>query len=120
MLKQIKKNNNKTIDKNVVFKEKTLQDLAETGNNIFESLRDKFKMTKRSLSMSLLVIRRLLILRKVYLLPKIHKKLFNVPGRPVLSNCGSPTEKVLGFLESHPKGIVRKLVLYKRFESFYK
>ena len=110
MLKQIKKNNNKTIDKNVVFKEKTLQDLAETSNNIFESLRDKFKMTKR----------RLLILRKMYLLPKIHKKLFNVPGRPVLSNCGSPTEKVLGFLESHPKGIVRKLVLYKRFESFYK
>ena len=43
---------------------------------------------------------------KTYLLPKIHKKLFNVPGRPVLSNCDSPTEKVLGFLESHPKAIM--------------
>ena len=59
-----KKINNKTIYKNVVFKEKILQDLAETSNNIFESLRDRCKMTKRSLSISLMVIRRLLILER--------------------------------------------------------
>ena len=31
---------------------------------------------------------------KLYLQPKIHKLLENVPGRPVISNCGTPTEKV--------------------------
>ena len=31
--------------------------------------------------------------RKLYLLPKIRKKLFNVPGRPVISNCDIPVEK---------------------------
>ena len=36
---------------------------------------------------------------KLYLLPKIHKMLHNVPGRPVISNCGSPTEKYSEFLD---------------------
>ena len=44
----------------------------------------------------------------MYLLPKIHKRLFNVPGRPVISNCGSPTEKVSEFLDSHLKGIMQE------------
>ena len=29
----------------------------------------------------------------MYLLPKIHKRLANVPGHPVISNCGTPTKK---------------------------
>ena len=33
-------------------------------------------------------------LGKMYLLPKIHKRLSDVPVRPVISNCGMPTEKV--------------------------
>ena len=45
---------------------------------------------------------------KMYLLPKIHKRLFNVSGRPVISNCGSPTEKVSEFLDSHLKNIMRE------------
>ena len=45
---------------------------------------------------------------KMYLLPKIHKRLFNVSGRPVISNCGSPTEKVSEFLDSHFKKIMRE------------
>ena len=42
-------------------------------------------------------------LAKLYLLPKIHKRLENVPGRPVISNCGTPTEKVSEFLDYHLK-----------------
>ena len=45
---------------------------------------------------------------QIYLLPKIHKRLFNVPGRPVVLNSGSPTEKVLEFLDSHLKDIIQE------------
>ena len=33
------------------------------------------------------------------MLPKIHKRLHNVPGRPVVSNWGTPTEKVSEYLD---------------------
>ena len=39
----------------------------------------------------------------MYLLSKIHKRLENVPGPPVISNCGTPTEKVSEFLDYHLK-----------------
>ena len=45
-------------------------------------------------------------LGKLYLLPKIHKRLFNVPGRPVICNFGTPTEKVSEFLDHHLKPIM--------------
>ena len=31
---------------------------------------------------------------RLYLLPKIHKRLYNVPGRPVILNCGYYTENI--------------------------
>ena len=34
------------------------------------------------------------ILERIYLLPKIHKGLHDVPGRPVLSNSGYYTENI--------------------------
>ena len=43
----------------------------------------------------------------MYLLPKIHKRLENVPGRPVISNCGTPTEKVSEFLDSLLKPVMQ-------------
>ena len=33
------------------------------------------------------------------LLPKIHKRLSNVPGRPVMSNCGYYTKNISAFLD---------------------
>ena len=42
--------------------------------------------------------KRVTILGKLYLIPKIHKRLYDVPGKPVISNCGTPTEKVSEFL----------------------
>ena len=47
-------------------------------------------------------------LGKLYLLPKIHKRLHNVPGRPVISNCGTPTEKASEFLDYRLKPIMQK------------
>ena len=45
---------------------------------------------------------------KLYVLPKIHKRLHNVPRRPVISNCRSPTEKCSEFLDHHLKPIMQK------------
>ena len=36
---------------------------------------------------------------KFYLLPKIHKMVLPPPGRPIVSQTGSPTEKISGYLD---------------------
>ena len=46
-------------------------------------------------------------LGKLYFLPKMHKRLFNVPGRTVISNCGTPTEKVSEYLDFCLKPIMQ-------------
>ena len=38
---------------------------------------------------------------RFYLLPKIHKRLYDVPGRPVISCCGFYTENISSFLDFH-------------------
>ena len=49
------------------------------------------------------------ILGRFYLLPKIHKRLHNVPGRPVISNSGFFTENISAFLEYHLKPLSQKV-----------
>ena len=44
-----------------------------------------------------------------YLLPKIHKRLHNVPDRHVISNCGSCTENISSFLEHPLQPIAQKV-----------
>ena len=58
-------------------------------------------------------------LGKLYLLPKIHKGLCKVPGRRVISNCGTPNEKVSEFLDHHLRPIIKQGVLYKRHRRFF-
>jgi hypothetical protein len=43
---------------------------------------------------------------KITILPKIHKRLENVPGRPVISNCGTATERISEFLDFHIQPLV--------------
>ena len=45
---------------------------------------------------------------KFYLIPKIHKSLSKVPGRPVISNCGMHTEKNLEFLDHHLQPLMKQ------------
>ena len=47
-------------------------------------------------------------LGKLYLLPKIHKKLHDVIGRPVICNCGTPTKKISKFPDRQLKPIMQK------------
>ena len=46
------------------------------------------------------------------LLPKIYKRLENVPGRSVISNCDTPTEKVSEFLDYRQKPAMQSAKSY--------
>ena len=49
---------------------------------------------------------------RFYLLPKIHKRLHDVPGRPVISNCGYYTENISSFLDFHLQPLAREVKFY--------
>ena len=49
---------------------------------------------------------------RFYLLPKIHKRLYDVPGRPVISNCGFCTENISSLLDFHLQPLAQKVKLY--------
>ena len=51
---------------------------------------------------------------RFYFLPKIHKRLYNVPGIPVVPNCGYYTENISSFLDYHLQALAKK------FESYIK
>ena len=44
----------------------------------------------------------------MYLLPEIYKSFFNVSGRPLISNCDRPTEKISHFLVHHFKSVMQE------------
>ena len=46
---------------------------------------------------------------RFYLLPKIHKRLENVPGRLVISNCGTAMERISEFFDFHIQPLVVKV-----------
>ena len=92
-----------TVYKGVNFKEKMLHDLAETSNKLFRNLKDKRGITEKQLKYFTIDFKETTNLGKLYLLSKIHKRSFEVSGRPVISNCGTPTEKVSESLDSELK-----------------
>ena len=49
---------------------------------------------------------------RFYLLPKTHKRLYNVPRRPVISNCGYYTENISSFLDFNLQPIAKKVKSY--------
>ena len=81
------------------YNEKLLSQLIEKSNSFFRSLCDKKLISEKELRYFLFNFKNASCLGKMYLLPKIHKRLQDVPGRPVISNCGTPTEKVSEFLD---------------------
>ena len=75
------------------FKDKILQDPAEKSNGVFKGLKQKGKITEKQLKYFTIEHKKATNLGKMYLLPKIHKRLHDVPSRPVASNCGIPTRR---------------------------
>ena len=83
---------------------KNLTDLVERSNNMFFNLKQKALISQKELKYFTYEFRKSINLGKLYLLLKIHK---NVPGRPVISNCGKPTEKASKFVDFHLKPITQ-------------
>ena len=51
---------------------------------------------------------------KFYFHPKTHQRLNNAPGRPVISNCGKPTEKTSEFRDFISKRVMQNGTLYMK------
>ena len=73
---------------------------SNSHNSIFKGLKQKDKITEKQLKYFTIEHKKPTALGKMQLLPKIHKRLYHVPGRSVISNCGTRTEKALEVLDS--------------------
>ena len=83
------------------------------------SLEQRQLITEKEFNYFRFVFKKTCNLGKLYLLPKFHKRLSNVPGRRVISNSGAPTEKMSKFQDSHMQPITRKDWFYiKDFQDF--
>ena len=94
------------------FQESDLVKLVEKSNTMFQSLRRKNLITEKELKYFSYQYKKSTNFGKMYLFPKIHKKLGNVSGCPVISNCGAPTEKASEFLHHHLQPILKSGVSY--------
>ena len=91
----------------VRFSENILTNLVEKSNTIFKNLRRKDVISEKELKYFSFEYKKTTNFGKLYLLPEIHKCLKNVLGRPAISNCGTPTEKVSEFLDHHFKPVMQ-------------
>ena len=83
-------------------------ELVEKINHFFKSLKASSIMSEKELQYFTYKYKKINSLGKMYWFPKIHKRLFDVPERPVFSNCGTPTEKVSVFLDHNLKAVMQE------------
>ena len=84
-----------------------LSDLVDKNNKFFKSLHSCKCITEEELKYFSYQFKKTTNLCKLYLLPKIDKCLSDVPGRPVISNYGNPTEKASEFLDFYLKPLMQ-------------
>ena len=77
----------KGVYKDINFKETILSDLVDKSNRIFKRLYTRKFITEKERKYFSYDIKKITNPGKLCLLPKIHKRLHNVPERPVISNC---------------------------------
>ena len=78
----------------IELREDILTDLVKASNCLFKNLKSEGWISGKYLKKFIFKFNKIASLGKLYILPKNHKRLFDVPGRPVISNCGAATEKV--------------------------
>ena len=89
------------------FGEKELAVIVSESNEIFRQLGNRKVISEKELKYFSYQFKSTSCLGKMYMLPKIHKRYSDVPGRPVISNCGTPTEKVSEFFDYHLKPVMQ-------------
>ena len=92
--------------------EKDQVKLVEKSNSIFEELKKKTVITEKEKNYFKFNFKKATNVGKLYLLPKIHKRLSNVPGHPINFNCGISTEKFSEFLDHYMQPVVKERKLY--------
>ena len=98
--------------RDIKFGDDDLVKLVEQSNKIFRKLLSKQNISSGDFRYFSYNYKKSTNLGRMYLIPKIHKCLGNVPGRPVISNCGTPTEKVSEFLDYHLKPVMQSAKSY--------
>ena len=98
----------KNIYKDINLKDKILKELADNSDKLFKSLKTKGSITeKRTYKYFTTEFKKTTNLGRLYLLPKTQKRLENVPDRPIIPNCGTPTEKFSELLDSQLKPVMQ-------------
>ena len=87
----------RNVYRKVSYKEKLLSELVDNSNCFFKELKRKGCISDKTLKYFTYEYQKATNLGKFYLLPKIHKRLNNVPGRPATSNCVAHTGKASDF-----------------------
>ena len=106
----------KSVYQKVNFKEKLLCELVDKSNSSFKELKRMGCISDKILKCFTYEFN----LGKFYLLAKIQKSSENVPGRPIISNCGAPTEKASEFLDFHQKSIMQNGTSYIKNSNDFK
>ena len=98
-------------DRSIYFEtkviEKGLVNLVEQSSKILENLQRKSVIQESQKNYFKFNLKIGYLSRKI-LLPKIHKGLSNVPGRPVISNSGTSSEKVSEFLDHQLQPLMKQ------------
>ena len=78
--------NDKAVYKDMNFDKDLIPNLMSKSNRLFESLKERQMITEKEFKYFCFEFKKTCNLGKLYLLPKVHKQLSNIPGRPVISN----------------------------------
>ena len=78
--------NDKAVYKDINFDKDLIPNLMSKSNRLFESLRERQMITEKEFKYFHFEFKKTCNLGQLYLLPKVHKQLSNIPGRPVISN----------------------------------
>ena len=91
----------------------------ERSNQIFRRLCSHKLIYEKQLKYFTYSFNKATNLGKLYFLPKIHKPLSSLSGRTVISNCGTPTDKISEYLDHFLKLSCKKAGLLLRILGIF-